>query len=337
MTTPDRLDYNQLLLDHPWITQPGLSCVLSPDSDGMLCGLLMTNALGWNVAGFYDGKVLILRDGLKPKDCVFLDIEINRPDVRSVGHHLMVWSNRILPRVPNFNLASCIQPNNLRGIDGRDSFQRKYPFGTIHLLVSILYESGVLERLAEEATTVLLFTDGVWNNLFGYTENCLDWFSYLRFNDPGQPLHHIFNHTTSIHDVMADMNRFLRVRDQCNASGMFVNGTYATGGRNLRTGDKLRISNPDGSPINLEQDGNVHRIHQKEKDRVEQFLNALTDRTGWVYNPNQWCWKGLTLRKMEKGAIKPSNERYIDLFRRNPLSLAMTSSDLIEFTVEHQP
>ena len=30
------------------------------DSDGFLCALLVTNVLDWEVAGFYDGKVVNL-------------------------------------------------------------------------------------------------------------------------------------------------------------------------------------------------------------------------------------------------------------------------------------
>ena len=44
----DRIDYDRVLYDYPWIAETNHYCVLSPDSDGLLCGLL------WQ--SFADGK-----------------------------------------------------------------------------------------------------------------------------------------------------------------------------------------------------------------------------------------------------------------------------------------
>ena len=53
----DQIDYSEVLEKYPWIVEDGHSCVLSPDSDGLLCGLLMSRFKKWNVVGFYDDKV----------------------------------------------------------------------------------------------------------------------------------------------------------------------------------------------------------------------------------------------------------------------------------------
>ena len=73
-----RLDYETVLTTHPWIVERNQNCILSPDSDGLLCGLFMSNYLGWKIRGFYDGKVLLVEKGIIPRDCVFLDMEIYR-------------------------------------------------------------------------------------------------------------------------------------------------------------------------------------------------------------------------------------------------------------------
>ena len=88
--SPTELDYHALLQQYPWIVEREQNCILSPDSDGLLCGLLMSHYLGWKIRGFYDGKILTIKEGVNPQDCVFLDMEIFRPNIRSVGQHIVV-------------------------------------------------------------------------------------------------------------------------------------------------------------------------------------------------------------------------------------------------------
>lgn len=190
MPTPQKnntIDYAALIAQYPWTKEKNRKCILSPDSDGFLCGLLVTNFLGWEVAGFYDGKILIVKDGVDYHDCVFLDMEINRSDIGSIGNHLIDYNLNI--EVENYNFDQCVQPNMLRGFDGKNAFQKKYPFGAIHLLMGILQEGGFISELPDSAVSPLLFADGVGNNLFGYPENCLDWIDYLKINDESHILH----------------------------------------------------------------------------------------------------------------------------------------------------
>jgi hypothetical protein len=103
--------------------------VVSPDFDGLLCALLMNSHIGWQLCGFYDGKALALCHPVNHIcELVFLDVEIYRPSVRSIGNHLLQWSSRT--PLPNFQRT--INPNLLRGITAykEEEFRRKYPFGT---------------------------------------------------------------------------------------------------------------------------------------------------------------------------------------------------------------
>ena len=54
----EKIKYETLLKKHPWIVKKNAKCILSPDSDGLLCGLFMSHHLNWEVVGFYDGKIL---------------------------------------------------------------------------------------------------------------------------------------------------------------------------------------------------------------------------------------------------------------------------------------
>lgn len=339
MAEQQRINYPEIIERYPWILKKDQNCILSPDSDGLLCGLLFANALSWNVAGYYDGKVLVLKKGLRASNCVFLDVDIFRSEVRSVGHHMVLYNkNRVPPNWDNYN--NCIQPNNLRNFDANRDFQRKYPFGTVHLLLGLLWSQGIVTSLAANAIWPLLFCDGVWCNLFDYTENCLDWLNFLGIPDPAHILHPIFCGNQTAFEVMNGINRFLRMRDSFNATEQFINGAIVPG-RRRRTGDKLRLSNPAGTPVNLVQNGNAFDIHQAEAERIAGFIGQSADRTGWSYNPADWPWDGFRLYRFTKTDFKRQGMRlnagtFASVVTQNPLSWAITSGANMEYT-EEQP
>ena len=71
-------------------------------------GLIFYNTeAGWQ-NGFYDGKVMLLKDGVKPKDCVFLDMEISRGDIRSLGHHMLLLNKNSKPVTWDSKFKNCI-------------------------------------------------------------------------------------------------------------------------------------------------------------------------------------------------------------------------------------
>jgi|TARA_B100000315_G_C14566539_1_gene583252 hypothetical protein len=346
--TKDIINYKQLLIDYPWITKNNPKCILSPDSDGFLCGLLTTNFLNGEIVGFYDGKVLIIRNDVNIYDSIFYDMEINRNSIKSIGQHLVTWNNNLLNRQ---NLSNCINPNNIRKIQGKpmsptpqppmlQNFQRKYPFGTIHFLIGILSETGLIKNIKNDAIWPFLFTDGTWNNLFGYTENCLEWINYLRINDSEHLLNKFFcSSDYSFYSIMEGINDFLRKRDGCNAVGTYKNGLYEIGGRNKRTGDKLKLSTPQGDVINLVKDIDLYKIHEKETSRIISFINIMASLTGWEYIDSRWSWDKFNLYKFTKQDFNnPSrnlnNTTFEELIDMNPISLAMTSGDNIQYTIE---
>ncbi len=293
--------------------------------------------LGGEVVGFYDGKLAIIQNNIDARACIFLDVDINREKIRSVGHHMVIYNKR-LSHV-NINYSNCIQPNVNRNFDGKNDFQKKYPFGTIHLMLGIFQEANLLNNLSKDAIWPLLFTDGVWNNLFGYTENCIEWINYLSINNKNQILNSLLcaNHY-SFYEIMLGLNDFLRMRDNFNATG-YCNGSglYIEGGRNKRTGDKLRISNSSGIPINLVNNISTVDIHNKEKIRIEEFVISMAKYVGWSYQVEKWHWNNFRLYKFSKGDFSKTslnNQTYSSLMDTNPLSMAMTSGTNIEYTIE---
>lgn len=327
----DRMDFDALLEKYPWINEKGKYCILSPDSDGFLCGLFMAKMRDWKIVGFYDDKVgLINRDYLK-EDIVLLDGEIFRESVKSVGHHMLKLNKNRMVDFTGFK--QCIQPNLLRNYDGKHDFRLKYPLATIHLLISIIayadYKQGKQEIfLNEKAVAPLFFTDGVFNVLFSYPENVLNWLSFLRIHEDWNPLKNIFkNNAFSVYETMELMNAFFRERDAITLG--------------KERGDRLKISSKDGEPFNIEASGpDLVKINTGAVERIIQFMRITGELTGWDFQDKDWlCWENLKFYKFSKKDFKAygwklTNTDFENFLSQKPLSWAMTSGDNIEFTLE---
>jgi len=321
----ERIDYGEIVKKFPWIVEKNQKCILGPDSDGFLCGLFVSNVLGWQIKGFYDnGKLMLLQNGISATECVFLDTEIFRKDIRSVGHHMVLYNSNNIPESWD-NFDNCIQPNNIRGYDGLHTFRLKYPLATIHLLMGMV-GSQIKIEVPESAICPLLFTDGVYKNLFSYPENILNWLKYLRADEEGRILNSIFgNDIYSVFGLMQAMDEFFRKRDKISIRG--------------ERGDLLRLSDTDGSPCNIVATGDSYRINEDAMRRVEQFIKLLAELTGWVYKQDAWTWVNMDLyrftkRSFEQDELRVNGQNFQDMLQRNPLSWAMSSNTNIEYTLE---
>ena len=295
----EKINYDEILSTYPWIAERDRFCVLSPDSDGLLCGLFMAAVRNWKVVGFYDDKVSVINKDYKNEDIVFLDGEIFREQAKSMGHHMVCLTNRkraLLER----NFRNCIQPNLLRNYDGKQNFRLKYPLASIHMLVSIIAYADKNTNpitLTGDAIAPLFFTDGVFNVLFSYPENVLNWLSYLRINENWNPLKSIFENTQySVFDTIRYMDDFFRKRDSRTVRTHIEND----GGRNRSVeerGDRLKISNSDGSPYNIIGINTEEiYIHTDAVRRVKEFCTMIGDMTSWRFNDDDWlCWDNLEI------------------------------------------
>ena len=152
---------------YSWIFEKNVDCIISPDSDGLMCALLMSQYFDWKIKGFYDGKVLLYQKDIDPKNCIFLDIEIARKNVKSVGQHLITPCNKIYKEHGNNVFENCLSPNLLRNYDQKNNFQLKFPMATVHFLISILNHKIDI-NLSKKSIYPLLFVDGLYNVLFNY-------------------------------------------------------------------------------------------------------------------------------------------------------------------------
>lgn len=318
----NEIDYDEVIRKYHWIIEEKHNCILSPDSDGILCGLLMSHLLNWKIKGFYDGKVMVLEKGLSAKDCIFLDIEIFRKDIRSFGHHMLLFNKNNLP--PNWdNFQNCLQPNNMRKYDGRHDFRLKYPLATIHMLLGMLSHKLKIE-MSEDTIAPLFFVDGTFKVLFSYPENVLNWLKYLKVGN--SPLKTIFmSEKYSVNGIMLEMDKFFRERDKISVP--------------KERGDRLRISTSNGSPYNLITEESVFKINERAVERIKKFIKILSAFTTWKFKESDWRWNNFKLYRFSKsdfvGDKKNVNgQTFNDLMSKNPLSWAMTSGQNIEYTLE---
>lgn len=315
------LNSKEVTARYGWLLQRGMDCILSPDADGFACGLLMSHHLGWNIRGFYDGKVLAFDNCVRPSDCVFLDIEIGRAGVRSVGQHMIRYDRAKHP--PNwFEFDNCLSINELRNYDFKNLFTLKYPFGTTHALIAILQDYVKID-LGPEHVAPLLHIDGTFKVLFGYVENQLDWLDFLGVKHPTSAMNEIFlKRKWSLYEITSLMRTFWEERD-----------SFSLGNER---GDRLAISlrGGTGRPHNLREAGGVYQIDNDAAKRAIGFISLVGRYTGWRYNASHWHWNDWNVIEFEKGTIKPSLGRYNNVLNQRPLSLAFTSTQAMEYTLD---
>jgi hypothetical protein len=268
-----------------------------------------------------------MKHGYTAGQCVFLDMEIFRRGVRSIGQHMLLY-NRAQPPSNWANFDTCLSINNLRGHDAYASrFRLKYPFATIHFLLPVVSKVKPVE-IATSAITPLLFTDGTWMNLLGYTENSLSWLRYLRAGDNDNPLRPVFlNQELSLYSLMEGMDDFLRQRHAISVP--------------RERGDRIAVTlrGGEGTPHNLAREAGLYTLRADARARGERFLSLLATSTRWEYRPASWTWGGWDLYQFEKQdfaseGVRLNNSTYNVMVLKSPLSLAITSTANVEYTLE---
>ena len=316
----DTLDYKKIVNKFPWITEKGRYCVISPDCDGQLCALFMSEHLGWKVKGFYDGKVLLIEKGVDPTSVIYLDVEIYRENIYSIGQH-MVLPNKNTPPSNWHNFKNCICANNLRELDAKNDFKNKYPFGTIHLLIAVVGSTMNLKK-KQEIIAPLLYADGTFKNIFGYPENSLEWLRFIKAAKNSILQEVFFTQQTSLAEQMEMMKKLFEM-------------IHKIGGR--RGGEKIKISERGGGKTtSVMRDSAQAYIETEEVRKSEEILEILATFTGWKYNKQSWTWDNFNYFQLHKeilGNTTSFNKRN-KLLEVNPVSFAITATNRMEYTID---
>lgn len=317
MSLNARLDYEFLIKKYPWITTENQKTIISPDVDGILCGLFMSHYYNWEVVGYYDGKQLAIKQNVHPESCIFLDMEIYRKNIKSCGHHMVLYNKKDIPPSWN-NFSNCINPNILRSHDANHNFQEKYPLAMIHFLLclvsyqkNIIIQPNAISPLLY-AISPLLYVDGTFKNLLNYPENCISWLKFLGVKDPKSSIYPIFVHFANrkiakiIHDLETIFEKFREITD------------------GKRGGDKIKITEI------VKNTFSTNTI-----TRVDKLIDLLSTLTGFVYKQDKWIFSGFRVLNFTKKIEENLNKKkYLKIIEQNPLSWAITATKRMEYTLE---
>ena len=310
----EKIQVKEILEKYPWIVEENKNCVISPDADGMLCGLFMSHFFNWKIVGYYDnGKNLILQKGLKAEDCIFLDTEIRRPNIKSIGHHISLFRTQNSEEILK-GYINCLNPNNLRGRTLKEKFGGKYPMATIHLLISIIGSVKKIE-FSDQSFFVVLQADGTINRFLDrYSENLRDWLIYLGADDSGHVLNKMLDKETTLLKINREyvdyVQKFVKTKK-----------------------DKIPIS---------ERGDLIIPSFNKDKNKfsegcivvMEEYLNFLSKNTGWKYKKESWLVDDFKIYEFTKKTVNPGVGNYKKALEENFLSLAITSSLEMNYTIE---
>ncbi|MFH1005820.1 MAG: hypothetical protein V1781_10095 [Bacteroidota bacterium] len=305
------IDYPEIIKKYSWIIERNKKCIVSPDIDGILCGLFMSAFFNWEIVGYYDGKNLAIKKKVKPSDCVFLDMEIFSKECKSIGQHMVLYNKNDIPKNWN-NFSNSINPNNIRGYDANKNFALKYPLATIHLLMCIA-RTKIEFSVPKTAVTVLLYVDGTFKNLLNYPENCISWLKFLNAKNESSPIAALLNIfaaqkiSTMMHDLEKIFDEFRFIA------------------RGKRGGDKIKI---------LEIKNNS--FPDDLLNRTTTLINFLSKLTEWSFIKDNWTMDDLEMVNFKKGIIpigKLNNKNYTAIMKKNPISFAITGTKQIEYTL----
>jgi len=171
--------YDKIIEKHPWLQEKKHKAIISSDVDGLLSGLLVSTFLDWEIVGYYDSENLLIKENTTCAECIFLDVEIFRSNIRSLGHHIIIFDKNKIPHDFNEKTKLLLNPNIERNFDRLHNYTNKYPFGAVHLLLKAMKISSYYSK----DVTPLLFCDGFWKIYKKYNKNVREWIEYLGFQD----------------------------------------------------------------------------------------------------------------------------------------------------------
>ena len=325
-----KIDHSFIDANYKWIFENNLNCIISPDSDGLMSALLMSNYLNWKIKGFYDGKVLVYEKNTKLSECVFLDMEIAIKNIRSLGQHMITPHNKTYELFGNDIYQNCLSPNKLRNYDANKSFRLKFPMASVHFLISLLYNKIEI-KLDKSSIFPLLFVDGMYKVMFSYPENVLNWFSFLRIDEEKNPLNNIFYSTgNSLMKIMDGMNNFFHKRDEFK------------GNEKRDRGDRLILSDENGAK-NLNKISELYEINKDNKERIINFTKFISEMLGWSFKEENWTFDNFRLVNFEKKKLESATgvtkdkrftiENFKKIYEEKPLSMAVTAGNRLEYTM----
>lgn len=306
----DTCDYNQIKENFPWIIERNRLCVISPDLDGILTSILLSHFLDWQVVGMYSiNDLFLLKKWLKKRrpeiaekliesnNLVFVDHDIYRSDILSVGHHLLQWS-RDTPIPNHTEKKSSLNPNLIRCITKKE-FNRKYPYGTFHFLLACFSAWKILGDFSpdDELTTLILHVDSSFESSIKYQDNALDWLNWLGGSEEKSPLYPICKRMLRFNPKVIIEN-FKKLACYFEEFG-------------LRPRGQATLNNPED---------------KNQWNCLEKLVKWFEKKSGWKSKIPNFPNEEVLHFKVKRKSDKPNKDIFENTIRKNPFSYAIISS-----------
>ena len=163
---------NEIFHRFSWLDQKDHDMIVGTDFDGLFSAAFMHEKSGWQIIGLYDFENVWYSpeiSGKQLRKAIWMDLDVYHPQIRSIGHHILKY--RLDDKIPHHHHS--FNPNLLRGIY-HGNFQRKYPLGSIHLLIWLFNHKLPQNQLQK---LLLWHPDSSWINgqSHRFRNNVKDW------------------------------------------------------------------------------------------------------------------------------------------------------------------
>lgn len=175
--------------------------VINTDIDGFLCGMVLQKYFNCIIVGFSNSwdyvwltpeyEKMVGADAIyKP---VYIDLFVADPRVVCIEQHIIGYDEDHNKYIQS--LKTKINPNLLQHKSFTCDYFHKYPFGTIHFLITLMEKEGIevelpdmnsvpTEKMAKEKLKVgdiiLRADDALFSSLGKYKSNTEQWWPYLQ-------------------------------------------------------------------------------------------------------------------------------------------------------------
>ena len=203
--------------------------IINTDIDGFLSGMILQKYFDCNVVGFSNSResIWVSPEVNSIYDPIYIDLYVNRPDVICIEQHIIAYDKSHHQKIAG--MGTKINPNLERkrtfiGDMGSD-YYHKYPFGTVHYLVSLMAKEGInvdFGNLAAPhsiniqgrnyttcaAQVILRADDALTSTLSRYRDNALDWWRWLDFEKSSPAIQHLIKYIDTL-----DINMVWKYKD----------------------------------------------------------------------------------------------------------------------------
>lgn len=177
------------------IFEKNKNIIINADLDGILSGAILQKYYGCKVVGFSNSEDKIwvmpkIKDIYKP---VYIDMYVNKPEVICIEQHIVSFDEEHHNMIKGYGTK--INPNLDRGRfltgKGEKHYKNKYPFGTVHYLLSLMAREGVqvelpiLEKECDDKSwtigSLILRADDALGSTYNeyYSQNARNWWNWL--------------------------------------------------------------------------------------------------------------------------------------------------------------